>query len=69
VVVDGQAILILGDMWQGKTTLLLEMLDQFDVKQLSCDTVVLTPTRADGGDAKEVAADSWPPIPSQEEQE
>lgn len=38
---DG-CILILGDMWHGKTTLLLEMLSQFEVAQLSCDTVVLS---------------------------
>jgi hypothetical protein len=40
---DGRAILLMGDMWQGKTTVLLEMLDQFDVGMLSCDTVVVRP--------------------------
>ena len=36
------SVLISGDMWQGKTTLLLEMLSRFDVAQVSCDTVVLS---------------------------
>lgn len=55
-VVDGQGgILILGDMWQGKTTLLLEFLAGFDVAQLSCDTVVAW-ERRDGG----VTARGWP---------
>lgn len=43
------AILLLGDMWQGKTTVLLEMLNHFKVDQLSCDTVMIFP-RAAGGD-------------------
>ncbi|HXA16694.1 MAG TPA: hypothetical protein VN380_06875 [Thermoanaerobaculia bacterium] len=52
---DGRAVLLLGDMWQGKTTLLLELLSQFHVQQLSCDTVVLLPS-AGGG----VSAHGWP---------
>ena len=41
VVVDGEAVLIIGDMWQGKTTLLLELMSSFEVAQMSCDTTVL----------------------------
>lgn len=41
VVIDGEAILIIGDMWQGKTTLLLELMSSFEVAQMSCDTTVL----------------------------
>ena len=40
---DGSAVLLMGDMWQGKTTMLLELLSEFRVKQLSCDTVALLP--------------------------
>jgi len=55
-VVDADGgILILGDMWQGKTTLLLEFLSTFGVAQLSCDTVVAW--RHDDG---LVAARGWP---------
>lgn len=49
------ASLILGDMWQGKTTLLLELLAEFEVDQLSCDTTVLLP-RPDGS----IRAHGWP---------
>lgn len=49
------ASLILGDMWQGKTTLLLELLTEFEVDQLSCDTTVLLP-RSDGS----IRANGWP---------
>jgi hypothetical protein len=52
---DGRAVLLLGDMWQGKTTLLLELLSGFRVRQLSCDTVVLLPG-ADGG----LSVHGWP---------
>jgi hypothetical protein len=52
---DGRAILLLGDMWQGKTTLLLELMAGFRVEQLSCDTVVLLPD-ADG----RLSAHGWP---------
>ncbi|MBW4579571.1 MAG: hypothetical protein KME42_08375 [Tildeniella nuda ZEHNDER 1965/U140] len=38
---EEQATIIMGDMWQGKTTLLLELLSEFEVDQLSCDTTVL----------------------------
>lgn len=55
VVSDEGCILILGDMWQGKTTLLLEMLSQFNVAQLSCDTVTLS---IDAGGATCVTG--WP---------
>ena len=41
VVMGEQGILILGDMWQGKTTLLMELLSGFDTRQLSCDTIVI----------------------------
>lgn len=41
VVAPDGAVLLIGDMWQGKTTLLLELLAEFDVDQLSCDTVVV----------------------------
>ena len=41
VLVGDQGVLILGDMWQGKTTLLMELLSRFDTRQLSCDTVVI----------------------------
>jgi hypothetical protein len=55
-VVDSEGgTLILGDMWQGKTTLLLEMLSGFDVRQMSCDTVVAW-RLPDGG----IAARGWP---------
>lgn len=49
VVIDDDAVLLVGDMWQGKTTLLLEMLEGFNVRQLSCDTVVLMPETGGGG--------------------
>lgn len=52
---DGRGVLLLGDMWQGKTTLLLELLAGFRVKQLSCDTVLLLP-EADG----RLSAHGWP---------
>lgn len=55
VVVDDDVVLLVGDMWQGKTTLLLEMLAQFNVRQLSCDTVVLMP---DAGQERTVFG--WP---------
>jgi hypothetical protein len=51
---DGRAVLLLGDMWQGKTTLLLELLAEFHVHQLTCDTLVLLPDR-DG-----LSAHGWP---------
>ncbi len=41
VVADGKGVLLIGDMWQGKTTLLLELLREFNVSQLSCDTIAL----------------------------
>lgn len=41
VVADGRGILVVGDMWQGKTTLLLELLSSFRLDQLSCDTTVV----------------------------
>lgn len=58
VVSGGRAILLLGDMWQGKTTVLLEMLDQFDVGMLSCDTVLIRPDgdREGGG----ITVAGWP---------
>jgi hypothetical protein len=34
---DGRGVLVLGDMWQGKTTLLLELLAEFRGRQLTCD--------------------------------
>jgi len=52
---DGRGVLVLGDMWQGKTTLLLELLSAFRVRQLSCDTVVVFPN-AGGG----LGAHGWP---------
>ena len=55
VVADDQVVLILGDMWQGKTTLLLELMGKFNVKQLSCDTVVVRPVGTDG-----IQARGWP---------
>ncbi|ABD89404.1 hypothetical protein [Rhodopseudomonas palustris] len=55
-VVDADGgILILGDMWQGKTTLLLDFLASFVVAELSCDTIVAWP-----GDDGGVAARGWP---------
>jgi hypothetical protein len=55
-VVDSDGgILILGDMWQGKTTLLLEFLSDFAVAQLSCDTVVAWQRDGEG-----VTASGWP---------
>jgi len=45
---QGGCILILADMWHGKTTLLLELLAQFNVSQLSCDTVILTDSPNEG---------------------
>lgn len=45
VLADEQTVLVLGDMWQGKTTLLLELLSKFDVQQVSCDTTCLMPGR------------------------
>ena len=56
VVADGRGVLLLGDMWQGKTTLLLDMLSEFHVQQLSCDTTVLM-SEAGGG---RIAAYGWP---------
>jgi hypothetical protein len=55
VIGQGECVLILADMWQGKTTLLLELLAQFNVAQLSCDTVVLTHP-PDGG----IHVAGWP---------
>lgn len=55
VVGRGGAILILGDMWHGKTTLLLEMMAHFRVSQLSCDTVVLTSNPGGG-----ILISGWP---------
>lgn len=55
VVADGKAVLLLGDMWQGKTTLLLELLSKFNVNQLSCDTVCLCPN-SEG----RIEARGWP---------
>jgi hypothetical protein len=52
---DGRGVLLLGDMWQGKTTLLLELLAGFRVNQLSCDTVVLLPEAGAG-----LSAHGWP---------
>jgi hypothetical protein len=52
---DSGSILLLGDMWQGKTTLLLELISNFNVSQLSCDTVVLSDTEEDG-----IAIHGWP---------
>jgi hypothetical protein len=43
IVTDDKAILLMGDMWQGKTTLLLDILQHFKAAQLSCDTVVISP--------------------------
>jgi hypothetical protein len=54
VVDEEGGILILGDMWQGKTTLLLEFLNSFSVSQLSCDTVVAWPTE------EGITARGWP---------
>jgi hypothetical protein len=51
---DGRAVILLGDMWQGKTTLLLELLAGFRVRQLTCDTVVLLP-RGEG-----ISVHGWP---------
>jgi hypothetical protein len=48
VTIDGGATLIIADMWQGKTTLLLEFLANFRAAQLSCDTVVLRVRPNDG---------------------
>lgn len=45
---DSGALLLLGDMWQGKTTVLLQLLDQFRVNQLSCDTTVVFPADSAG---------------------
>ncbi len=55
VLIDNQGVLILGDMWQGKTTLLMELLSKFDTRQLSCDTIVIG-RRADGV----LEARGWP---------
>ncbi|HLL46751.1 MAG TPA: hypothetical protein VK399_08570 [Longimicrobiaceae bacterium] len=52
---DG-GVLLLGEMWQGKTTLLLELLSEFHTRQLSCDTVVLHEEEEDGG----ISAHGWP---------
>lgn len=38
---DAGAVLLFGDMWQGKTTVLLEVMEGFRVNQLSCDTTVI----------------------------
>lgn len=51
---DPAAVLLLGDMWQGKTTVLLELLAGFAVRQLSCDTTVVMP----GADGPRVRG--WP---------
>lgn len=51
---DGAATLLLGDMWMGKTTVLLQMLSEFDVGQLSCDTVVAW------NDGVSLVARGWP---------
>lgn len=48
-------VLLLGEMWHGKTTLLLDLLSEFHTSQLSCDTVVLR-MEEDGG----VSAHGWP---------
>ncbi|UXY15801.1 hypothetical protein N8I74_01935 [Chitiniphilus purpureus] len=56
VVADGKGVLLLGDMWQGKTTLLLEMLREFNVQQLSCDTTVLMPNTK----GNQICAYGWP---------
>ncbi|MBB4636962.1 hypothetical protein [Longimicrobium terrae] len=48
-------VLLLGEMWHGKTTLLLDLLSEFDTRQLSCDTVVLR-VEEDGC----VSAHGWP---------
>jgi hypothetical protein len=57
VVAQGKGVLLMGDMWQGKTTLLLELLREFEVSQLSCDTVALLP---DPHSATGVLACGWP---------
>ncbi|WP_421934783.1 hypothetical protein [Phenylobacterium sp.] len=49
------AVLLMGDSRQGKTTILLELLKAFRVRQLSCDTVVIG---ADGSGALDVRG--WP---------
>lgn len=51
---DG-GVLLLGEMWHGKTTLLLDLLNEFQTRQLSCDTVVLR-DEEDGA----VSAHGWP---------
>lgn len=48
------AVVLIGDMWQGKTTLLLELLAEFEADQVSCDTVVV---RAHAGG---VELSGWP---------
>lgn len=55
VTTEAGAVLLLGEMWQGKTTLLLQMLSEFDIRQLSCDTVVLRE-----GEDGAVSAHGWP---------
>ena len=55
VVSHEECVLILGDMWHGKTTLLLELLSQFNVAQLSCDTVTLST----GGNGATIVT-GWP---------
>lgn len=57
VVAEGKGVLLMGDMWQGKTTLLLELLREFNVSQLSCDTIALLP---DPHSASSVLAYGWP---------
>jgi hypothetical protein len=57
VTAGGTGVLLLGDMWQGKTTLLLELLREFEVQQVSCDTVCVVPdAQGHGG----IAAHGWP---------
>lgn len=53
-VIDNKAVLLLGDMWQGKTTILLELLSKFKAGQLSCDTLVIR------SNPNGVVASGWP---------
>ena len=57
VVADGKGVLLLGDMWQGKTTLLLELLSEFHVSQLSCDTTVVM---QEPSEKSRIACYGWP---------
>lgn len=52
---ENGSVLLLGDMWQGKTTLLLELMSKFVVSQISCDTIVLD--KAENGS---IAVNGWP---------